>query len=93
MTTPGGSGDMCTFTCSASGATPVPCTGVASHISDAEIKQIAGSNRVNYNFLGPGGQTNILVYDNVQWVGWVGPTTKAPRVSLYQGLNMGGVSD
>lgn len=93
MTTPGCYGEMCTFTGSASGATPGPCTGVAGYISDAEIKQIAASNRVNYNFLDLGSQTNILVYDNIQWVGWMDPTTKASRISLYQGLDMGGVSD
>jgi hypothetical protein len=93
MTTPGCYGEMCTFTGSASGATPGPCTGVAGYISDAEIKQIVGSNRVNYNFLDQGSQTNILVYDNVQWVSWMSPTTKATRVSLYNSLDMGGVSD
>jgi len=93
MTTPGCYGEMCTFTGSASGATPGPCTGVAGYISDAEIKQIAGTNRVNYNVFDQGSQTNILVYDNVQWVGWMDPTTKATRIGLYKALDMGGASD
>jgi hypothetical protein len=93
MTTPGCYTEMCTFTGPASGAAPGPCTGVAGYISDAEIKQIASSNRVNYNFLDSSSQSNILVYDNVQWVSWMDPTNKASRIAFYQALAMGGVSD
>ncbi|KAK3291492.1 glycoside hydrolase superfamily [Chaetomium fimeti] len=37
--------------------------------------------------------SDILVYDSVQWVAYMNNTTKAGRVALYQRLNMWGVSD
>lgn len=61
MTTPGCYGEMCTFTGPESGAKPGPCTGTAGYISDAEIKQIIASGRVNENFFDPKSHSNILV--------------------------------
>ncbi|KAF8194786.1 glycoside hydrolase superfamily [Mycena galopus ATCC 62051] len=37
--------------------------------------------------------SDILVYDTLQWVGYMTNDTKASRTTTYQGLNMGGVSD
>jgi Glycosyl hydrolases family 18 len=93
MTTPGCYGPTCTFTSPSSRANQGPCTGVNSYISNAEIKQIIGTNRVNYNFYDTASQTDILVYDNDQWIGWMSPSTRQARTALYQSLDFGGVSD
>jgi hypothetical protein len=93
MTDPNCYGDTCTFTGPLSGATPGRCTGVAGTLSNAEIKEIIQSpTRVQHNILDPKSQTNILVYDNNQWVGWMEPDIVANRISIYQGFNMGGSS-
>jgi len=93
ITTPGCYGPECTYTGAESGATRGRCTGTAGYISDAEIKELASSGRVTASFLDASSQTNILVYDDVQWVGWMDPSNKAARVSLYQALSMGGMTD
>ncbi len=89
-------GPQCTFLGSAgdSHAEPGPCTQTAGYIANAEIQAIiANSSRINQNFLDPDSNTNILVYDNTQWVGWMSDDTKALRTSLYKDLAMGGTSD
>ncbi|KAL5087858.1 hypothetical protein Trisim1_007509 [Trichoderma cf. simile WF8] len=89
-------GPDCTFLGSAddSQAAPGICTQTAGYISNAEIQEIlANSSRVNQNFIDPTSNTNILVYDDIQWVGWMSNGIKASRASLYKGLAMGGTTD
>ncbi|KAH8673384.1 glycoside hydrolase family 18 protein [Xylariales sp. PMI_506] len=93
MTTPGCWGEMCTFTGPESGATHGPCTDTAGYISDAEIKEILASDRVTYSGTDPQSDTDILVYDGDQWVGWMSPSNRAARVNLYKALNFGGVTN
>ncbi|KAF7561921.1 hypothetical protein G7046_g2225 [Stylonectria norvegica] len=70
------------------------CTNTAGYISNAEISAIINTpSRINQNYLDATSNTNILVYDNTQWVAWMGPKTKASRATLYRSLNMGGTSD
>jgi len=71
-----------------------PCTGTAGYIADAEIYDILNDpSRVNQNYVDDVSNSNILVYDNNQWVGYMNPSIKAARQSLYQGLHMGGSTD
>lgn len=71
-----------------------PCTDTAGYISNAEIQQIINTpGRVNYNYVDKNSDSNILVYDNNQWVGWMSPETKAKRMAIYQFLQMGGTSE
>ncbi|KAK3936951.1 hypothetical protein QBC46DRAFT_461157 [Diplogelasinospora grovesii] len=70
-----------------------PCTGTAGYISDAEIKAIISSGNVNQNYIDPQSNTNILVYNDTQWVGYMSPEIKASRKTIYQGLEMGGSTD
>lgn len=93
MTTPGCTGADCTYTGSDSGATKGRCTDTAGYISDAEIKEIAGSGRVTTSYFDAATQTNILVYDGVQWVGYMDANNKASRTNIYRGLSMGGTTD
>ncbi|PWY76008.1 glycoside hydrolase family 18 protein [Aspergillus sclerotioniger CBS 115572] len=89
-------GPQCTFLGSAddSQAAPGPCTQTAGYIANAEIEAIlANSSRVTQSYIDPTSNTNILVYDETQWVGWMSDGVKASRKSLYKGLAMGGTTD
>ncbi|KAJ5726918.1 Glycoside hydrolase superfamily [Penicillium malachiteum] len=75
-------------------ATPGVCTQTAGYIANAEILEIlANSSRVNENYIDIDSNTNILVYDDTQWVGWMSDGIKTSRKSVYQGLSMGGWTD
>jgi GH18 family chitinase len=77
-----------------SDATEGPCTGTAGYISDAEIYDILNTpSRISQSYVDIGSDSNVLVYDNNQWVGYMNPQIKAARQSLYQGLSMGGTTD
>lgn len=82
-----------TGTSTQSDATVGPCTNTAGYISNAEINDILNSNRVNQNYVDGPSNTNILVYDNTQWIGWMSPSIKASRKAVYEVLKMGGASD
>ncbi|EKV10555.1 glycoside hydrolase family 18 protein [Penicillium digitatum] len=89
-------GPLCKFLGSAddSQADPGPCTQTPGYIANAEIEAIlANSSRVTENYIDPTSNTNILVYDDTQWVGWMSDGLKASRRSLYMGLAMGGTTD
>ncbi|KAL7939413.1 glycoside hydrolase family 18 protein [Trichoderma chlorosporum] len=91
MTEAGCYGPECTFLGSADDpqATPGRCTQPSGYISNAEIQEIlANSSRVNQNFIDAASNTNILVYDDTQWVGWMSNGIKASRTSLYKSLAM-----
>ncbi len=93
MTTPGCTGPTCTFTGPSSGAKAGRCTQTPGYISNAEINEILAGNggaRVFHDSLS---DTDIVVYDSVQWVAYMNKDTKSLRTDLYQRLNMGGVSD
>lgn len=86
----------CTFTGSSSqsNAEEGPCTATAGILANAEIQSILqNATRVNQNYIDEASNTNILVYDDVQWVGYMDDAIKASRQSLYQGLNMGGSAE
>ncbi|KAJ5947147.1 Glycoside hydrolase superfamily [Penicillium verhagenii] len=75
-------------------ATPGECTQTAGYIANAEILAIiANSSRVNQDYIDVDSNTNILVYDDTQWVGWMSDGIKSERKSVYQGLSMGGWTD
>lgn len=92
MTTAGCTGPMCTFTGPASGATPGSCTQTAGYIANAEIDKIiaAGGAQTSHDV---SSDSDILVYNSVQWVAYMTNATKTSRTSVYKGLNMGGTSD
>lgn len=70
------------------------CTGTAGYIADAEIEEIlADESRVNRHFVDPGSHSDILVYDDTEWVGFMSPATKAERTGLYANWGLGGTSD
>jgi hypothetical protein len=48
---------------------------------------------VNQNFVDQSSHSNVLVYDDTQWVGWMDDDVKEARIQTYSKLNMGGVAD
>lgn len=70
------------------------CTGAAGYISDAEIKAIIKDpSRVNRNYIEGPSNSNILVYDETEWVAWMSSDVLAYRTAVYRNLNMGGTTN
>lgn len=88
--------EECTFTGTQtqSNAEEGACTATAGYLANAEIQDILNNaSRINQNYLDDNSYTNILVYDDVQWVGYMDDSNKATRQLVYQVLNMGGSTD
>ncbi|KAL8366609.1 hypothetical protein RB595_010461 [Gaeumannomyces hyphopodioides] len=71
---------------------------------DAEINEIINGDggsgllkradgRVVTHFLDPGSNSDILVYDNNRWIGYMSEKIKAVRSRLYASLGMAGTTD
>ncbi|KAM7212489.1 hypothetical protein V8F06_012111 [Rhypophila decipiens] len=73
------------------------CTGTGGYIADAEIGEIVGNKkragRVVTSFVDASSNSDILVYDNDEWVSYMSPATKKTRAALYTGWGMGGTTD
>ncbi|ETS75025.1 hypothetical protein PFICI_13509 [Pestalotiopsis fici W106-1] len=73
------------------------CTGTGGYIADAEIREIIGNKkragRVVTSFVDDSSNSDILVYDNDEWVSYMSPATKKTRAALYTALGMGGTTD
>ena len=93
MAEAGCTGPMCKFTGSPreSDAAEGRCTKTAGYISDAEINEIIQFGKVNKNWTDAG--SNILVYNDTEWVAYMNPDTKADREKLYASYNFAGTSD
>lgn len=107
MTTAGCHTEMCTYTGPSSGAYAGLCTQTSGYISNAEINGIiAGTGTVTsadgspvgitgtpLTYLDTNSYSNIVVYDDTQWIGYMDDSNKADRISLYQTYNLGGTAD
>lgn len=91
MAEPGCWGPDCLYTGgrTSSDATPVRCTGTSGYIADAEIAEIMGTGRVVKSFVDTSSHSDIL-YDDNQWISYMGSTTKKVRTALYRTWGMGG---
>ncbi|KAK8012878.1 chitinase [Apiospora marii] len=73
------------------------CTGTGGYIADAEIGEIVGdkrrAGRVVTSFVDASSNSDILVYDNDEWVSYMSPATKKTRAALYKAWGMGGTTD
>jgi chitinase len=93
MTTPGCYGPMCTYTGPESGARKGACTGTAGYLADGEIEQVLRANSsVSVHELDDS-FSNILVYDETQWVAYMDADNKGTRTALYAMYNFGGIAD
>ncbi|RBQ71063.1 hypothetical protein VDGD_07000 [Verticillium dahliae] len=75
------------------------CTGTPGYIADAEMMQIAlnaqsgfGSSKVSA-YHDDSSDSDIFIYDDVEWVSWMSPKTKDSRKLIYRLANMAGTSD
>lgn len=70
------------------------CTGTAGYIADAEIAEIMkDESRVVKSFVDSSSNSDILVYDETEWVGYMSAATKKTRTTLYNAWGLGGTSD
>lgn len=87
MSTPGCTGPMCTFI---GAGVAGPCTGTAGYMANAEINQILATNPTAQKLMDDASNTDILVYNKTQWVGYMSAEARGNRGALYKFLNFGG---
>lgn len=93
MAEAGCDGPLCKFTGTAriSNAAKGRCTDTAGYISNAEIAEIIASGRVNKQWMEAG--SNIMVYDDTEWVAYMDDNLKAVRSKVYDFFNFAGTTD
>jgi hypothetical protein len=70
------------------------CTGTAGYLADAEIAEIMkDSSRVVKSYVDTTSNSDVLIYDNDEWVGYMSAATKKVRTSLYAAWGLGGTTD
>ncbi|KAI1770463.1 putative glycosyl hydrolase, family 18 [Hypoxylon cercidicola] len=85
--------ETCLFTGTnrVSNAFPGRCTGTGGYISNAEIDEIIQSGKVNRQWEKEG--SNMLVYNDTEWVAYMSDDMKASRTEFYDSYNFGGTTD
>lgn len=93
MAEAGCDGPMCTFTGSArdSDAYPGRCTNTPGYISNAEIQEIIESGNVNRQWTSAG--SDLLVFNDTEWVAYMNDSIKKDREELYASYNFAGTTD
>ncbi|KAK2612379.1 hypothetical protein QQS21_001643 [Conoideocrella luteorostrata] len=93
MEAAGCDGPQCKFTGSprVSNAAKGRCTDTAGYISNAEIAEIIASGKVNRQWKEAG--SNLLVYNDTEWVSYMNDDTKAERARFYDSYNFAGTTD
>ncbi|KAF4439699.1 glycosylhydrolase family 18-6 [Fusarium austroafricanum] len=70
------------------------CTDTAGYIADAEIDEILkDKSRVVKHFVDSTSHSDILIYDDTEWVSYMSPSTKMAREAVYKAFGMGGTTD
>ncbi|PWY73000.1 glycoside hydrolase [Aspergillus heteromorphus CBS 117.55] len=85
-------GPDCFFTGPDSGAVPGPCTDTAGYISNVELAAIAEEMEV-YTYIDDSANSNIMVWNETQWAGYMDDDIKATRFTLYEEYNFLGTAD
>ncbi|KAK2797393.1 hypothetical protein FQN50_009194 [Emmonsiellopsis sp. PD_5] len=93
MAEAGCTGPMCKFTGTSriSNAAKGRCTDTGGYISNAEIKEIIINGNVNEQWKKEG--SNILVYNDTEWVAYMDDDTKSARAKFYDSYNFAGTTD
>ncbi|KAF2261554.1 glycoside hydrolase [Lojkania enalia] len=94
-------GPNCRFTGSRneSDAMPGQCTETGGYISNAEIREILANSKDSHigyevkSWHDGASNSDMLVYNNFEWVAYMSDTTKQTRTDWVKGLNFGGTSD
>lgn len=87
----GCTGTECHYIGPDSAAAPGRCTKTAGYIANAELQEIIDTNDSVNKLFDEDSDSNILVYNETQWVAYMDDDTKKSRTSHYQDLKMGGV--
>ncbi|KAH6625093.1 hypothetical protein C7974DRAFT_454971 [Boeremia exigua] len=85
--------EECRFTGSSrlSNAAKGRCTETAGYISNAEIDEIIESGNVKKKWTSEG--SNIMVYNDTEWVAWMDDAMKEYRAQFYDSYNFAGTTD
>ena len=83
----------CKFTGSArvSNAFKGRCTDTGGYISNAEIKEIIDTGKINQKYTSAG--SNVLVFNDTEWVSYMDDEMKASRSKFYDGYNFAGTTE
>lgn len=82
-----------TYTGPDSGAFPGRCTETPGYISDFEIGKILRTNPTAQELWDPDSYSDIVVFNDTQWVAYMKRDNKKTRESLYPTLNFLGTAD
>ncbi|KAL2868080.1 glycoside hydrolase superfamily [Aspergillus lucknowensis] len=93
MTEAGCTGPECTFEGPQSAATPGPCTKTPGVLSNAEIEDLIIGNNFNELYYDEASDSEILVYDDTQWVAFMSRGTMARRMERYRDLGFAGTAN
>ncbi|KAH7018572.1 glycoside hydrolase superfamily, partial [Microdochium trichocladiopsis] len=75
-------------------AQPGKCTNTGGYIANGEIEEIIKSKAAPFKqIFDEASDSDILIYNNVEYVGYMSQETKDRRVARYKGLNFGGATD
>ncbi|RYP14310.1 hypothetical protein DL765_006475 [Monosporascus sp. GIB2] len=81
-------------------AAPGQCTKTGGYIAAAEIRDIIrkghqgeGDYTINDSYYDQKTDSDILVYNNDEWVAYLSANTKKSRTDYYKSLNFAGISD
>jgi chitinase len=93
MTTPGCYTKICTYTGPDSGAIPGPCTDTAGYLGNGEINDIIAQNSSGLLQYTDDSYSDIVVYDDDQWISYMTDENKEVRSLLYELLTFKGTVD
>ena len=93
MVEEGCTGPECTYVGIESGAKEGDCTGVAGYLANSEIERIIDERDGVQVLWDEESMSDIVVYDDLEWVAYMNESNKAGRTSLYRKMNFGGVAD
>ncbi|KAK3945004.1 hypothetical protein QBC46DRAFT_435648 [Diplogelasinospora grovesii] len=95
MSDPSCASAMCTFTggFDASTAEPGMCTATAGYISNAEIYTLLDLANNATTWYDTDSNSDIMTWDNGNWVAFMSESTKSSRRSYWQGFNFRGTID
>ncbi|EME81305.1 glycoside hydrolase family 18 carbohydrate-binding module family 50 carbohydrate-binding module family 18 protein, partial [Pseudocercospora fijiensis CIRAD86] len=89
----GCTGAACTYTGPESNATPGRCTNTPGILANGEIDEILADNPTALTWYDTDSNSDILVYDAIQWVAFMSDTTKTSRRNHYLSIGYLGTAD
>ncbi|KAH7010890.1 glycoside hydrolase superfamily, partial [Microdochium trichocladiopsis] len=69
------------------------CTNTGGYLANGEIDAIKSGSAPFRELYDGGSDSDILIYDGVEYVGYMTDKTKQRRINLYKSLNFGGATD